>query len=44
MDAYDREQQIKAGSRNKKIKLIERINPDWKDLKELFFKSKKGVN
>jgi len=27
-----REKQIKAGSRNKKIKLINSMNPDWKDL------------
>lgn len=27
-----REKQIKAGSRQKKIQLIEGLNPDWKDL------------
>jgi len=27
-----REKQIKAGSRHKKIELIKRINPEWKDL------------
>jgi len=27
-----REKQIKAGSRNKKIKSINSTNPDWKDL------------
>jgi len=27
-----REKQIKAGSRNKKIKLINSMNPNWKDL------------
>ena len=27
-----REKQIKAGSRNKKIKLINSTNPNWKDL------------
>jgi putative endonuclease len=27
-----REKQIKAGSRKKKLKLIESINPDWNDL------------
>ncbi len=27
-----REKQIKAGSRNKKIKLIEKENPSWNDL------------
>ena len=30
--AIEREKQIKAGSRQKKIDLIERLNPDWKDL------------
>jgi len=31
-DAMARERQIKAGSRRKKIKLIESINPGWRDL------------
>jgi putative endonuclease len=31
-EAIAREKQIKAGSRAKKIKLIESINPEWKDL------------
>ena len=30
--AIGREKQIKAGSRAKKLALIERANPDWKDL------------
>jgi putative endonuclease len=30
--AIEREKQIKAGSRAKKIALIEAMNPDWKDL------------
>ncbi|MBI4548912.1 MAG: GIY-YIG nuclease family protein [Ignavibacteriae bacterium] len=30
--AIAREKQIKAGSRKKKIKLIEGMNPQWKDL------------
>jgi putative endonuclease len=30
--ALEREKQIKAGSRAKKIKLIENMNPEWKDL------------
>jgi len=35
--AIFREKQIKAGSRQKKIDLINSINPEWKDLyKELF--------
>ncbi len=32
VDAIEREKQIKAGSRAKKIQLIESINPDWRDL------------
>ncbi len=32
--AIAREKQIKAGSRQKKIDLIQSINPDWKDLYE----------
>jgi len=31
-DAFAREKQIKAGSRKKKIELIESINPKWNDL------------
>jgi len=31
-EAILREKQIKAGSRNKKIKLISSMNPNWKDL------------
>ena len=35
--AIGREKQIKAGSRRKKIELINSINPEWKDLtKEIF--------
>ena len=30
--AREREKQLKAGSRAKKIKLIESMNPEWKDL------------
>lgn len=33
-NAISREKQIKAGSRNKKNKLIVSINPEWKDLYE----------
>jgi len=33
-DAIRREKQIKAGSRQRKIELINRLNPDWKDLSE----------
>ena len=31
-EAIHREKQIKAGSRAKKIELINKINPEWKDL------------
>lgn len=31
-DAIRREKQIKAGSRQRKIELINRLNPEWKDL------------
>ena len=32
--AIEREKQIKAGSRQKKIDLIEEMNPEWQDLFE----------
>ena len=31
-DAIKKEKQLKAGSRKKKIELINKINPEWKDL------------
>lgn len=31
-DAIEREKQIKAGSRKKKIELVEQMNLEWKDL------------
>ena len=31
-EAISREKQIKAGSRQRKIDLINEMNPDWKDL------------
>jgi putative endonuclease len=34
IDAITREKQIKAGSRQKKIDLINSVNPEWKDLLE----------
>ena len=34
-DAFEREKQVKAGSRKKKLDLITTTNPDWKDLSEL---------
>ena len=36
-NAIAREKQIKAGSRKKKIDLIEKINPNWDDLYESLF-------
>lgn len=33
-DAIGREKQIKAGSRQKKLNLINAFNPDWEDLFE----------
>jgi predicted GIY-YIG superfamily endonuclease len=34
IDAITREKQIKAGSRAKKLAMIETLNPEWKDLYE----------
>jgi len=34
IDAISREKQIKAGSRARKLALIEALNPEWKDLFE----------
>ncbi|WP_449410698.1 GIY-YIG nuclease family protein [Methylobacterium komagatae] len=31
-EAIDREKQMKAGSRKRKLALIEAMNPDWNDL------------
>jgi putative endonuclease len=36
-DAIAREKQIKGGSRQKKMDLINGKNPEWKDLYEEFF-------
>jgi putative endonuclease len=33
-NAISREKQIKAGSRRRKVELIERMNPEWQDLYE----------
>jgi putative endonuclease len=33
-EAIKREKQIKAGNRARKIKLIESVNPEWRDLYE----------
>lgn len=35
-EAIAREKQIKAGSRQKKIDLIESMNPSWRDLSDDF--------
>jgi len=35
-EAIHREKQIKAGSRQKKLDLIKRLNSDWKDLSSSF--------
>ena len=35
IEAITREKQIKAGSRSKKLSLIESLNPEWTDLYEL---------
>ncbi len=35
ISAIEREKQLKGGSRAKKIVLIERMNPDWRDLSSL---------
>ena len=35
--AISREKQIKAGSRQKKLDLINSMNPEWKDLFDEFF-------
>jgi putative endonuclease len=37
--AITREKQIKAGSRKKKIDLINSINPTWDDLNEKYYES-----
>jgi len=33
-DAIEREKQIKAGSRTKKVQLIHSMNPEWNDLSQ----------
>jgi putative endonuclease len=34
-EAIEGEKQLKAGSRNKKLKLIKEMNPEWKDLSNI---------
>lgn len=41
-DAFLREKQVKAGSRKKKIDLIEKMNQEWKDLSDLVQQSHQG--
>ena len=36
-DAITREKQIKGGSRQNKIDLVNELNPDWKDLFDELF-------
>ena len=36
-DAIYREKQLKAGSRKKKIELIEKMNKDWNDLSKEYY-------
>jgi putative endonuclease len=43
-DAIGREKQLKAGSRAKKVTLIERINPEWIDLYEEVIKAFGGLD
>ena len=35
-DVFEREKQVKAGSRKKKMELVVGMNPEWKDLSVLF--------
>ena len=39
-DAFDREKQIKAGSRKNKVQLIEGINPGWNDLLKILVQTR----
>jgi putative endonuclease len=36
-EAIAREKQIKGGSRQKKVDMINKMNPEWEDLYEKFF-------
>ena len=35
-EAIEAEKKIKSGSRKKKVEMIERMNPNWKDLSDVF--------
>lgn len=43
-DAIGREKQLKAGSRDKKVALIQSMNPEWNDLYEVVKKEFKGLD
>lgn len=43
-DAIGREKQLKAGARQKKIDLINSINPEWKDLYDEILEQFSGLN
>jgi putative endonuclease len=34
LEAIEREKKLKSGTRNKKLKMIEKMNPEWGDLYE----------
>jgi putative endonuclease len=38
-NAFDREKQLKGWRRAKKIALIERVNPQWKDLSAEWYRA-----
>ena len=39
VEAITREKQLKAGSRDKKVKLIEETNPNWNDLSSFWWEN-----
>ncbi len=43
-EAITREKQIKAGSRKKKLLLINTVNPEWKDLVDMIHKNNPEVD
>lgn len=42
VEAIAREKQLKAGSRARKVKLIEGMNPEWRDLYDELVKEAEG--